>query len=59
MQHSTEVSIIFLKMFDDSIVRNLERQKDIDCVDLFVVSFTNIKGIQDLYTKFQEFKQPK
>ncbi len=32
------------------------------CVDLFFVSFTNFKGIQGFYTKFQAmpgFKEPK
>ncbi len=47
MQHSKEVSIIFLKS-----VRNLEKKKDI-CVDLIFVSFTNFKGIPGFYTKFQ------
>ncbi len=32
--------------------RTVERKKDI-CVGLFFVSFTNFKGIQGFYTKFQ------
>ncbi len=29
------------------------REKKIYCVDLFFMSFTNFKAIQDFYTKFQ------
>ncbi len=54
LQHSKEVSIIFTQKngWWQLTVCNLERKTNIS-VDLFFVSFTNFKGIQGVYTKFQ------
>ncbi len=52
MQHSNEVSIIFLKSGWWENSAKFGEKKDI-CVDKIFVSFTNFKGIQGFYTKFQ------
>ncbi len=52
MQHSKEVSIIFLKNGWWQNSMKFIQEKNIS-VDLFFVSFTNFKGIQGFYTKFQ------
>ncbi len=51
MQHSKEVSIIFLKKWLMTEQYKILKKKR--CVDLLFVSFTNFKGIQSFYTKFQ------
>ncbi len=52
MQHSKEVSIIFLKNGWWQNRVKFREKKNI-CADLFFVSFTNGKGIQGFYTKCQ------
>ncbi len=52
MQHSKEVSIIFLKNCWWQKSMKFSEKKKI-CVNLFFVFFTNFKGIQGFYIKFQ------